>query len=176
MTEKSYNPFTNRLSRDLRNDLSEALTHAILTGDSLLLDRKIEEYMGAGLDQDHRNYLDQRCKKYREALAKIDHHHKKPMERAVVLWNLGLFFEVHEILEHAWYEAEGPMRESLQAMIRAAGVYIKMEFGYEDAAERIAAKAVIAMEKNTRLFAEYFDPLPLIAALKTKGPAPLLSS
>ncbi len=73
-----------------------------------------------------------------------------PIQQAVVLWNLGLFFEVHEVLEHVWYTAEGKMKATLQALIRAAGVYIKREYGFNDSADRIAAKAIPVLEGKPR--------------------------
>ena len=70
------------------------------------------------------------------------------LAKALVLWDLGLFFEVHEILEQAWHGAHGAEKEILQAMIRAAGFYIKGEYGYFEAGAKMAGRAVAALEKN----------------------------
>jgi hypothetical protein len=53
----------------------------------------------------------------------------------------------------------------MQALIRAAGVYIKRQYGYHDSASRIAAKAIPVLEENRLLLAAYFDPGTLILAL-----------
>lgn len=39
---------------------------------------------------------------------------------AVALWNEGLFFEVHEVLERVWASATGPARHALQGVIQIA--------------------------------------------------------
>ena len=90
----------------------------------------------------------------------------------MILWDLGLLFEVHEVLEHAWYTAEGRMKLTMQALIRAAGVYIKREYGYNEAAARIAAKAIPVLEKNRALLEKYFKPEKLIAALASPDASP----
>ena len=58
---------------------------------------------------------------------------------AVILWDLDLFFEVHEILEPPWIKAQGDRKLLLQALIRAAGVYINLELGYTDRAAKISS-------------------------------------
>ena len=85
----------------------------------------------------------------------------------MILWNQGLFFEVHEVLEHAWYHAKGDEKLTLQALIRAAGVYVKQEYDYIKAAHKIAGKSWPVLEKNIDLLETFFDPLVLIKALKT---------
>lgn len=42
---------------------------------------------------------------------------------AVALWNAGLFFEVHEVLEAVWKTAAGPLRQGLQGVIQVAVAY-----------------------------------------------------
>jgi hypothetical protein len=45
------------------------------------------------------------------------------LERAAVLWNAGLFFEVHEVLEAVWKSAAGAVRQALQGVIQIAVAY-----------------------------------------------------
>ena len=97
------------------------------------------------------------------------------MAKSTVLWNLGLFFEVHEILEHAWYDAQGDYKLILQALIRAAGVYIKLEYGYQGPAERMAAKALTVLEAHRDSLQKWFKPEPLFEALRELSPPPRLS-
>ncbi len=98
-----------------------------------------------------------------------------PIHCSLILWDLGLFFEVHEVLEHAWYSAEGAMKLTLQALIRAAGVYIKREYDFHDSTGRIAEKAGPVLEANRELLAKYFNPEKLISVLAVAEiPAPRL--
>ena len=92
-----------------------------------------------------------------------------------VLWDLGLFFEVHEILEQAWLLSSGTEKYFLQALIRAAGVYIKREHGFFTGADKMAAKAVPVLVANSNRLAAYTDPERLLMPLRSAtGKPPLL--
>lgn len=92
-----------------------------------------------------------------------------PLERARAAWDAGLFFEVHEILEPIWAEAQGEQRTTLQALIMAgAAMHHLVEgnmFGarglLRDAAARLADAA-----RHERLDLESFG-----AALATVADA-----
>ena len=176
MNTQGFQPFEDRLSRDIRNELSEGLAVAIETGKRDTLEAAKDKYQQQPLAEHYRTYLEDRCRRYDQALAAIAADSvTDPIHRGCILWNLGLFFEVHEVLEHAWYSAAGPMKLTLQALVRSAGVYIKREYGYFDSAGRIAEKAVGVLAENRALLTEYFDPQVLIAALPHGDvPAPLL--
>lgn len=171
MKQEPFNPFTDRLSRDIRNQLSESLGHAIRTGDTGKLELCLKRYRQRQLPEACRTYLEDRCARYEEALAAIGSG-TDPLRQALLLWNLGLFFEVHEVLEHAWYTAEGQWKRTLQALIRAAGVYIKGEYGFQEAAASLARKAIPVLEENRALLASYFDPETLLQALRSPAAPP----
>ena len=166
MVEKLlFNPFEDRLSRDIRNTLSSGFAEAIETENSehlLSLLKKYQEKKFPGYCID---YIEDRSLRYKQALNALDTREKDPIHRSLILWDLGLFFEVHEVLEHAWYTAEGKMKETLQALIRAAGVYIKLEYGYIPQAEKIAEKSRVVLLANRALLQHYFEPDKLISAL-----------
>jgi hypothetical protein len=172
MDKQGFNPFEDRLSRDLRNELSEGLAMAIETGNTVPLAETVNKYRQQPLAECYRTYLEDRYGRYEKALASIVPDITDPIHRGLILWDLGLFFEVHEVLEHAWYTAEGAMRLTLQALVRAAGVYIKREYGYHDSAARIADKAVPVLADNRALLIGYFNPDELIAALLDRKSAP----
>ena len=89
-----------------------------------------------------------------------------------MLWDQQLFFEVHEVLEHAWLTAAGAEKQILQAMIRAAGVYIKLEYGYPAAAGKMAGRALPVLQKNRDFLARYFEPELLMRPLAVLDPNP----
>jgi len=171
MTEQLFNPFEDRLSRDLRNELSEGFAVAVETGNADTLADIVKKYRRQPLAECYRSYLEDRRARYEKALAAIPGI-TDPIHRSLILWDLGLLFEVHEVLEHAWYTAEGRMKLTMQALIRAAGVYIKREYGYHDAAARIAEKAIPVLEENRALLEGYFNPKKLIAALASPDASP----
>jgi len=174
MNQSNFNPFENRLSRDIRNDLSECFAHALETGKDEKLRKCVTDFQAMQLDHDHEKYIQCRVAAYDKAILAIRDKISNPIDRAVILWDLGLFFEVHEVLEHAWYDAKDEMKMTLQALIRAAGVYIKREFYFTESAERIAAKAIPILVKNRDLLQDHFDPDLLIHALNSSAPPPVL--
>ncbi len=175
MTEQPFNPFEDRQSRDIRNDLSEGLAEAIETGRLDKLHQIVGYYRQQRLADYYHNYLEDRYARYIKALDVVHGSITDPVHQGVVLWNLGLFFEVHEVLEHVWYSADGKMKAILQALIRAAGVYIKREYGYNESAYRIAEKAIPVLEANRDTLDTYFKTETLISALKNPASsAPIL--
>jgi hypothetical protein len=165
MTEQTFKPFSDRLSRDIRNQLSESFV-TVLQEKSMDSARKIaKKYLTDNLSPCYSKYIKSRLERYNRCLAKIAQGNKDPLWQGLVLWDEHLFFEVHEILEHAWMHAEGDEKFFLQAMIRAAGVYIKIDAGYDEPASRIAAKALPVLKKNYQRLAQYTDPDRLTGAL-----------
>lgn len=165
MTNQLFNPYEDRLSRDIRNNLSEAFAESVETRNSDKLTHIVEYYRQQPLADYYRDYLEDRYTRYEQALTIIRDGITDPIHQGLVLWNLGLFFEVHEVLEHVWYSAGGNMKMTLQALIRAAGVYIKREYGFNDAAKRIAAKAIPVIEANQDILEGYFKTKKLTSAL-----------
>lgn len=172
MTEPVFNPFEDRLSRNIRNDLSAGLAIAVETGNGDALAETMAKYRQQPLSRCYLTYLEDRSSRYETALKAINAGIIDPIQRSVILWNLGLFFEVHEVLEHAWHTAEGNMKQTLQALIRSAGVYIKWEYGFHDSARRIAAKAIPVLEENRAILEDYFKPEKLISALAAPDMSP----
>ncbi len=165
MSKPIFQPFTDRLSRDIRNNLSESLV-------SVLKEKTIEpsriiakKYLSDNLAPCYNQYIENRIRGYSSCLAKIVGGKSDPLWQSLVLWDEQLFFEVHEILEHVWLHSEGEEKLLLQAMIRAAGVYIKIDAGYGESAGKIASKAIPILEKNHQRLAQYTDPNRLVEAL-----------
>ncbi len=167
MQNQLFNPFEDRRSRDIRNDLSTGLAVAVETGNSDKLTEIVAQLRRQPLADYYQEYVEDRYARYQQALARIQGKITDPIEQGVVLWNLGLFFEVHEVLEHAWYSAQGDMKQTLQALIRAAGVYIKREYGFDDSADRIATKAIPVLAANEDILRAYFKVKELTTALQT---------
>ena len=163
-----FDPFRDRLSRDIRNDLSESLLTCLRDGLSTAARAVAERYLASPIEPCHRAYINDRLERYERFLALV-RGESDPLRQGFVLWELGLYFEVHEILEQAWLRAEGTEKELLQALIRAAGVRIKRECGFEAAAAKMAAKALPVLTAHRQRLAAYIDPDPLLSLLE---PAP----
>jgi hypothetical protein len=138
--EKIFDPFRDRVSRDIRNALAEAFV-AAWGGDG-----RGFESLAAALRRRHalpvyRDYIDRRLALYLEAVAARGRADDPDLlDDMVVLWNQGLFFEVHELLEGHWHDARGARREALKTLIQAAGVFVHREAGRVAAAERMGRR------------------------------------
>jgi hypothetical protein len=137
---RRFDPFRDRVSRDIRNTLSEAFVAVWQGGDG--------DYAAVGdsLSRIHnqpvyQSYISRRLAAYRAA-AEDRRGLDDPglIEEVIVLWNRGLFFEVHELLEGHWHGARGVRREVLQTMIQAAAVYVHREAGREAAAVKLGPR------------------------------------
>ncbi len=169
---ESFQPFQDRLSRDIRNGLSRALSRALAEGDMAPVEILASSLLCRNLGSCYCNYIKSRLERYRQAFAQIRAGKDDPLRHGLILWNLQLFFEVHEVLEHAWLHAQGRRKLLLQAMIRAAGVYIKLEYGYRRQAAKMAAKAGVVLEEEIDVLRGYFEPEELLAALRDLSSEP----
>jgi hypothetical protein len=136
-----FDPFNNRLARDIRNDLSRSFLQALAEKDVSAFQRCGADYMQMDLEPGYAGYVTARLATYEEAYAVIEQKGYKILQQAAVFWDLGLYFEMHELLEPAWKDAEGDRRRALQGLIRAAGMKIHAENNNIKAAVTMGTKA-----------------------------------
>ncbi len=167
-----FQPFTDRLSRDIRNALSRSFVTVLQQKSISSAQSVAQQYLNDGVEPCYQEYIRNRLVRYNTVLAKLGDENPEPLLLALLLWDEQLFFEVHEVLEHVWLEEKGEEKLFLQAMIRAAGVYIKLEAGYPHQASRIAAKAIPVLHKNQHRLARYGQAQLLLNALATPSLPP----
>lgn len=140
--DRTFDPFNDRRSRDLRNTLSEQFVDVVLRNDGQGLRLLCEHWEAVDMGGVYREYLDIRLNRYRRAFDQFEQGDiRAPLRQALVLWNLGLYFEMHELLETIWQPAEEPLRGALKGLIQAAGVHIHLLWGHQAAAAKLAKKA-----------------------------------
>ena len=149
MINQSFDPFRDRLSRDIRNDLSESLLTCLRQQRLTAAQEVADRYFANNLAPCYVDYINDRLDRYVRFLGQVADGPSDVVWQGFVLWDLGLFFEVHEILEQAWLLSSGTEKYFLQALIRAAGVYIKREHGFFTGADKMAAKAVPVLVANS---------------------------
>ena len=174
MINQGFDPFRDRLSRDIRNDLSASLPTCMAQHQLTAALTVAERYLAGNPGPEQVAYIEERLDRYARFLAQVAGGPAEVVWQGLVLWDLGLFFEVHEILEHAWLRSAGAEKDFLQALIRAAGVYIKREYGFDDAAAKMAAKALPVLAANRHRLAVYSDPDRLLTALPAADAKPPL--
>lgn len=168
-----FDPFNNRLCRNVRNALSEGFKDAL---ERMALE-PVQRTAGFLLDGDLpavvRDYIDKRMTAYEGVLTELqDCPADDPLDIAPRIFNRRLFFETHEYLEPFWMAAEGDEKRMLQALIRAAGAYVHLEQGNRSAARRIAAKALQGIEQHRQRLTPHFDPQLLLDKLRSLDPDP----
>lgn len=104
--------------------------------------------MQPNLQPGYAQYVKTRMARYEEAYAIIEQKKiKEVLQQAAILWNLELYFEMHELLEPEWQEAEGARRRALQGLIRAAGMKIHAENNNAEAVVKMGAKSLADLVK-----------------------------
>lgn len=154
-----FDPFNNRLARDIRNSLAEKFVDALLQVDKSGYQRTAEQWLAKNLDDEYTGYIQDRLKRFDGVFNQIKKIRlKDPKLQALIIWNHGLFFEVHEHLERIWQKTTGDEYQALKGLIQAAAVYIHLKFGHRAAAEKLAVKSLGRIQK-------YADCLTFIANL-----------
>lgn len=142
---EQFDPFNNRQARDLRNSLSSAfITTLIDPGDGghAPLNQAVQKWRTKELPEHHRQYLQQTQIRYQQVLRDIlSQAVTDRRQQALILWNAGLFFEMHELLETIWHAARGSDRIALKGLIQAAGAYVHSSRGQMRAAQGLARRA-----------------------------------
>ena len=168
-----FDPFNDRLCRNVRNALSEAFKSAIKESDLHPVDHVAHFFLNESVPDYVSDYIHRRIAAYEAVLAELDARgFTDPLDIALLIWDRRLFFETHEFLETYWLVASGEEKRLLQALIRFAGTYVHLEQGNLTAAKRIAAKAIDGISHGKDRLAGYADPQRLLAKLKTLDPEP----
>ena len=161
METPTFDPFNDRLSRTIRNKLSVAFIESLTRMDPTPYQLQAREFLDDSPPSPHRAYVQGRLRRYDNAFDQISREEMTDaFDQALVLWNQGLFFEVHERLEPVFHEAKGAERKAYQGMIKAAGAYIHFARGADTSGRKLAAGA-------SALLKEYGHGLPSLDTLDT---------
>jgi hypothetical protein len=170
---KTFDPFNDRLSRDVRNSLSEAFVTSLEQGKRNAYLELSQHWFDKGLADTYREYIQDRIRRYDLAFQQIQQEQINDARiQALILWNHGLFFEVHDILESIWHKTQGDEHQAIQGLIKAAGVYVHREYNRTGSAQRLAAKSVDLLRTYAGILGFVSNLGVLIEALKTNNPQP----
>ena len=172
-----FDPFNNRLCRNVRNALSESFKK-VLAEKRMQPGRRIAGFFfNDPLPVCVKDYINRRLAAYEQVLADVcSRDLDDPLAVTMAIWDRRLFFETHEFLEQYWLTASGDEKTLFQAIIRAAGVYVHLEQGNLTGAKRIAAKAVTVLEVHQDRLSPYADPQLLLVKLRALDPVPPILS
>jgi hypothetical protein len=137
-----FDPFNNRLSRDIRNTLSEAFMAALSRMEPSAYRDEADIWRAKNPSQIYLEYIQDRLQRFDRVFEQIKANHlDEPLLQSLVIWNNGLFFEFHDHLEGIWKQAAGDDREALKGLIKAAGVYVHHEFNHQQAVKSLSPKS-----------------------------------
>ncbi len=151
-----FDPFENRLCRDIRNNLGHAFVLAIQTKDRKAFKVPADQYQEKTRHAPVHEYIRHREACLRIILEKIGTVSISPEDTisiSILLWNLGLFFEFHEWMEIKWKTASGRSKKALQGLILLAVTYEQLLYERKQPAKKAAVKSLVLLD-------EYRDALP----------------
>jgi len=167
-----FDPFNDRLSRDLRNVMSVRLVDTLGGHNPASIEIAAAAFRHrSDLNADQAAYLETRLACYREVLKQVIPGNE-PDRTALLFWNHELYFEFHELLERRWLAAEGTEKEILQGLIRAAGAFIHRQAHNESGARKMAARARETIARYRKQLPSGFTAEPLLAALADPSAPP----
>jgi hypothetical protein len=173
MKKSAFDPFNNRLSRDIRNSLTDAFIVSLERKDARHYQDLSRKWLAKDPGLIYNDYILDRRRRYDLVFDDIRHRNLSEARlQALILWNQRLFFEVHDLLEDIWHQSKGDDYQAIQGLIQAAGVYVHMEYNHRKAVERLADKAVIRIRNFAHRLGFILNLLELIDALETRNPDP----
>ncbi|UCF95316.1 MAG: DUF309 domain-containing protein [Desulfobacterales bacterium] len=170
---KKFDPFSDRRSRDIRNSLAEAFVTSLTYKDQTVYRNVARQWQAENLAPVYNDYIADRLQRYGLVFEQIQHNHlDDQLLEALVIWNCGLFFEVHDHLEIIWRQTSGEERQALKGLIKAAGVYVHLGHHHQQAAERLAGKSFTLMRQHAHCLDFIANLKVLLENLKNLAPDP----
>lgn len=142
-------PYSDRLARDIRNSLSTAFVEELTGKAQGALSGTADAWLETVSASIYQAYIEDRMALYRQAADEmksggiVDARYQ-----AICLWNLGLYFEMHELLETIWLRSRDPERSALKGWIQAAGVYVHFRRGKKAVARSLAKRAAVYLNSG----------------------------
>jgi hypothetical protein len=168
-----FDPFNNRLSRDIRNTLAEAFMAALSRMEPLVYRDEADIWRAQNPPEIYLEYIQDRLQRYDRVFEQIKANHlDEPLLQSLVIWNNGLFFEFHDHLEGIWKQATGDKRQALKGLIKAAGVYIHNECNHRQAVKSLSAKSYNLIRQYAYCLAFIKNLDALLQKLRTLDPDP----
>jgi hypothetical protein len=168
-----FDPWTNRLARDVRNTLSESFLMALSQMEPSAYRDEADIWQTKNPSEIYLEYIQDRLQRYDRVIEQIKAQHlDDPLLQSLPIWNNGLFFEFHDHLEGIWMQAAGNERQALKGMIKAAAVFAHHEYNHEAAVKSLALKSydLVQQYSDCLTFIKNLDVLA--QKLKTLDPDP----
>jgi len=167
MSCPAFDPFADRLARDIRNDLSTAFVQGLDMNQDSFYRTAAERYLAGNLPPAHRDYILDRLNRYEQVLAALAQSRTTDsFEQSLVLWNNGLLFEVHERLETIWQNVSHETRKAIKGVIQAIAAYLHRQCGHDEISLRLAQKAADLLGQYGKALPASFNSASIVAWLR----------
>ena len=171
MSCDDFDPFNDRLSRDIRNTLSEAFVDALAQMVPSGYQAAAEKWLTLKPAARYVNYIQDRQDRYDRVIEQVSSTClDDPLLQSLVIWNNGLFFEFHDHLERIWQQTGGDEHQALKGLIKAAGVYIHLENNRQRAAESLSPKSFSLLRRYSHCLAFIANLNELTERIKNLDP------
>ena len=172
-TSDDFDPFNDRLSRDIRNSLSEAFVEALAHTAPTAYQSTADKWLRTKPAPGYVSYIQDRLDRYDHVLEQITATCiDDVLLQSLVIWNNGLFFEFHDHLERIWRQTTGDKHQALKGLIKAAGAYIHLAHNRQQAAERIATKSFDLISRYSHCLTFISNLNLLTESIKNLDPVP----
>ena len=137
-----------------------------------------ENWLAGKPASEYASYIQDRLHRYDNVLKQITANHlDDALLQSLVIWNNGLFFEFHDHLERIWQQTRGDERQALKGLIKAAGVYIHMEYNHQQAVKSLGTKALTLIRRYSHCLAFITNLNVLMEKLNNLDPiSPMLEN
>jgi len=171
MSHDDFDPFKDRLARDIRNALSEAFVDALAQVQPCGYQAAAEKWLAGKLAPGYLNYIQDRLHRYDRVLEQITATRLTDARlQSLIIWNNGLFFEFHDHLERIWPKTTGDEHQALKGLIKAAGLYIHMEHNHRQAVKSLSIKSLCLILQYSHCLAFITNLDDLIKRLEILDP------
>ena len=168
-----FDPFSERLARDVRNTLSEAFVRSLAEKGEGPFVAASQALRAREIRPVHEAYVRDRLLRYRRVLRRVREEGLAPIfPQMAAAWNEGLFFEVHELLEPVWLKAKGGRKMALKGVIQAAAAYAHLSLNRRKPGASLAAKAAGLLRRYGEFLPDLKNLATLLEGLEGEGDDP----
>lgn len=146
-----FDPFENRACRDVRNHMGHDMATAIISQQPQMFKNSVKNILDQDISKEIEAYvlhLDACFDKALNTLQALSTEEQNFKNQFVILWNLGLFFECHELAEEKWGNAPLRDKKGYQGLVLAAVAYEQKKYHRDVPALSVGEKAAKLLTAN----------------------------
>ncbi len=163
-----FDPFESRRCRDIRNAIGHGFIKSLQRHSVAPFTSAVHNFESQKTSSEIKHYIHHRqacLEKISKQIKTMPQDHDHFFEIASLIWNHGLFFEVHEWLEEKWILSKEDQKKSIQALILCAIAYEQLIYNKKGPSQKVASKAIMLLKKFRATIPNPFDPDILIEHL-----------